>query len=284
MIESGYIPPDATLLETIAATRPAPVGLSSPTLSILRGGACVVRGGRGSAREPPRARFILHTIARDCVACGLRKPASMRSGVSVPWRSTEPAFKIPRPYARERSVARGRADDRPQPPREWPTLPLVARGYVALITALGAAAIAFALPQITDRDAPILTALAVLSVMTAFAKTTLPVPGKRDNPQLLLRDRFHRDARARPCRRDAHERARRVDAGDLPREEWRPPLPDLVQHCRAGADGACRVVHLYLVRRRDGRRDRFVGARVPGRHRHRLFPLELDPGAPAPSR
>jgi diguanylate cyclase (GGDEF)-like protein len=101
----------------------------------------------------------------------------MLSGVSVLWRSTEPLFKIPRPYARERSVARGRADDRPQPPQEWPTLPLVARCYVALITALGAAAIAFALTQITDRDAPILTALAVLSVMTAFAKTTLPVPG-----------------------------------------------------------------------------------------------------------
>ncbi len=101
----------------------------------------------------------------------------MISGVSVPWRSAEPLFNIPRPYARERNVARGRADDRPQPPQEWPTLPLVARGYIALITALGAAAIAFALPQITDRDAPILTALAVLSVMTAFAKTTLPVPG-----------------------------------------------------------------------------------------------------------
>lgn len=99
----------------------------------------------------------------------------MLSGVSVLWRSAGPIFKNARPYACERSVSRGRADQ-PQPPQEWAALPLAARCYVALVTALGAAAIAFAVPQITDRDAPILTALAVLSVMTAFAKTTLPVP------------------------------------------------------------------------------------------------------------
>jgi diguanylate cyclase (GGDEF)-like protein len=99
----------------------------------------------------------------------------MLSGVSVLWRSMEPLLRVARPYARERSVARGRADQA-QAPREWPTLPLTARAYIAVITVLGAAAIALALPRITDHDAPILTALAVLSVMTAFAKTTLPVP------------------------------------------------------------------------------------------------------------
>src|SRR5258705_10552457 len=114
---------------------------------------CVVRAGRGSACEPPRAGFILHVIAHDCMASGLRKPPSMISGVSVPWRSAEPLFNIPRPYARERNVARGRADDRPQPPQEWPTLPLVARGSIALITALGAPALAFPLPPIPDPEA-----------------------------------------------------------------------------------------------------------------------------------
>src|SRR5258705_12926031 len=34
-----------------------------------------------------------------------------------------------------------------------------------------------ALQEISERDAPLLTALAVLSLITAFAKTTLSVPG-----------------------------------------------------------------------------------------------------------
>jgi diguanylate cyclase (GGDEF)-like protein len=78
------------------------------------------------------------------------------------------------------TTARSRAEvrvDRPQPPQEWRALPLAGQCYVAAVTVVGAAAILLAAPQITDRDAPLLTALAVLSVMTAFAKTTLPVPG-----------------------------------------------------------------------------------------------------------
>jgi len=136
-----------------------------------------VRRGRESAREPGRGRY---TSAQDCTqwhGAWIATPGAMLSGVSVPWRAQEPTFAIRRRSSREAGGVAGIRADRPQPPQEWNTLPLLARGYVGLIVALGVVATVFALPQITDRDAPLLTALAVLSIMTAFAKTTLSVPG-----------------------------------------------------------------------------------------------------------
>ena len=59
----------------------------------------------------------------------------------------------------------------------WVALRPVARVYVGCVTGLGALAILVAAPQITERDAPLLVALAILSLVTAFAKINLPVPG-----------------------------------------------------------------------------------------------------------
>ena len=67
--------------------------------------------------------------------------------------------------------------DRPAPPEAWNSLPLPARCFVASVVALGALALLAAVPQIGDGDAPMLTALAVLSLLAAFAKTALAVPG-----------------------------------------------------------------------------------------------------------
>ena len=68
------------------------------------------------------------------------------------------------------------ADRKPQA-TSWSTLRPVARVYVGCVTGLGALAILLAVPQITERDTPLLVALAILSLVTAFAKINLPVPG-----------------------------------------------------------------------------------------------------------
>lgn len=94
----------------------------------------------------------------------------------VPWRFAEPLLRLVAPATGEPPAA-ATGVDRPKPPQEWAALPLVGRCYVATVIALGGTATLLALPQITEHDAPLLTALLMLTVMTAFAKTTLPVPG-----------------------------------------------------------------------------------------------------------
>jgi len=102
---------------------------------------------------------------------------TMMTGNSVLRRCAEPLLNVARPAsAGQRAAADVRAE-RPQPPQNWTALPVGARCYIAAVTGLGAAALMLALQQISERDAPLLTALAVLSLITAFAKTTLSVPG-----------------------------------------------------------------------------------------------------------
>jgi diguanylate cyclase (GGDEF)-like protein len=102
---------------------------------------------------------------------------TMIAGNSVLRRCAEPLLNVARPAsAGQRAAADVRAE-RPQPPQNWTALPVGARCYIAAVTGLGAAALMLALQQISERDAPLLTALAVLSLITAFAKTTLSVPG-----------------------------------------------------------------------------------------------------------
>ncbi len=101
----------------------------------------------------------------------------MIAGNSVLRRCAEPLLNVARPAsAGQRAAADVRAE-RPQPPQNWTALPVGARCYIAAVTGLGAAAVMLALQEISERDAPLLTALAVLSLITAFAKTTLSVPG-----------------------------------------------------------------------------------------------------------
>lgn len=59
----------------------------------------------------------------------------------------------------------------------WNGLRPIARVYVGCVTGLGALAILLAVPQIAERDVSLLVALAILSLVTAFAKINLPVPG-----------------------------------------------------------------------------------------------------------
>ena len=102
-------------------------------------------------------------------------PAAMVGRLPVSWRFAEPLLRLVCPAPVE-SPAAGTRVDRPKPPQEWSTLPVASRCYVATVITLGAAAILLAVPQITDDDAPLVTALVVLTVMTAFAKTALPIP------------------------------------------------------------------------------------------------------------
>jgi len=101
----------------------------------------------------------------------------MMAGHSVLRRCAEPLLNVARPASACRRAAADVRAERPQPPQNWTSLPPVARGYIAIVTGLGAASIMLALQEINERDAPLLTALAVLSLITAFAKTTLSVPG-----------------------------------------------------------------------------------------------------------
>src|SRR5258705_9722463 len=119
----------------------------------------------------------LHESARFGVARQLRGIPTMIAGNSVLRRCAEPLLNVARPAsAGQRAAADVRAE-RPQPPQNWTALPVGARCYIAAVTGLGAAAVMLALQEISERDAPLLTALAVLSLITAFAKTTLSVPG-----------------------------------------------------------------------------------------------------------
>jgi len=101
----------------------------------------------------------------------------MIAGNSVLRRCAEPLLNVARPTSAGWRAAADVRAERPQPPQSWTGLPLAARCYIATVTGLGAAAVILALQQLSERDAPLLTALAVLSLITAFAKTTLSVPG-----------------------------------------------------------------------------------------------------------
>jgi len=124
----------------------------------------------GMAQDGP----IFHGVT--CLQRGASfAPLRSMLTASASWRSAKSLVRT-LPLSSWRPAPRVRGN-RPAPPPDWRALPLAGRWYVAAITTLGAAAFALSVPQITDRDAPLLTALAVLSVMTAFAKTTLSVPG-----------------------------------------------------------------------------------------------------------
>ena len=69
------------------------------------------------------------------------------------------------------------ASDRSKPGQSWTDLPVRSRWYVATITFAGLAALVAAVSHVTEAEAPLLTTLAVLSFMTAFAKVTVAVPG-----------------------------------------------------------------------------------------------------------
>jgi diguanylate cyclase (GGDEF)-like protein len=101
----------------------------------------------------------------------------MVAGNSVLRRVAEPLLNIARPASACRRAAADVRAERPQPPQNWTALPLGARCYIATVTGVGAAFIVLAFQALSERDAPLLTALAVLSLITAFAKTTLSVPG-----------------------------------------------------------------------------------------------------------
>ena len=103
--------------------------------------------------------------------------STMIAGTSVLRRCAEPLLNIVRPASACRRAAADVRAERPQQPQNWSALPAGARGYIALVTGVGAAFVVMALQEISERDAPLLTALAVLSLITAFAKTTLSVPG-----------------------------------------------------------------------------------------------------------
>ena len=101
----------------------------------------------------------------------------MAAGNSVLRRVADPLLNIARPASACRRAAADVRAERPQPPQNWTALPLGARCYIATVTGIGAAFIVLAFQELSERDAPLLTALAVLSLITAFAKTTLSVPG-----------------------------------------------------------------------------------------------------------
>jgi diguanylate cyclase (GGDEF)-like protein len=65
----------------------------------------------------------------------------------------------------------------PHTRENWTTLTVASRAFVAIVVATGALVAVVALTEISDRDTPLLIALAMLSLLTAFAKTALAVPG-----------------------------------------------------------------------------------------------------------
>ena len=66
----------------------------------------------------------------------------------------------------------------------WRELPLAGRCYVAAVIAAGAVSAVAAAWQLNEPDAPLLTALAILSFVTAFAKVTVAVPASASTMSL----------------------------------------------------------------------------------------------------
>ena len=84
---------------------------------------------------------------------------------------------IERTPSQEDFAPRASMAERKPHANSWHALRPVARVYVGCVTGLGALIILLAVPQITEGDASLLVALAILSIVTAFAKINLPVPG-----------------------------------------------------------------------------------------------------------
>ena len=89
---------------------------------------------------------------------------------------TQAVAPVPHHGAGSENVSAAAASSRSQPAPSWRLLPLASRCYIAGVVGAGVTLLGIAAPQVSERDAPLVVALAVLSFVAAFAKVTVAVP------------------------------------------------------------------------------------------------------------